>query len=121
MKRLMVCLVALSLAGALSATERDEIYKGRGERDGVPNLLFSLTLSPDGFGEFQTVLRGRRTTTERCRWERKPGELTMQFCNFDNKLRGDAVVWAEARGQLTPLRWSKEEWGESGPPALRGG
>lgn len=111
----------LWLGATVGMIAAERSYVGEGVQAGAKGWRYTLTLHEQGRAVLRTVKSPQRQMMESAVWTRTDaGDLSLQFLNRERQPRGEPLVWREAAGRLTPLTWDKAEWGEAGPPVLRG-
>lgn len=120
MKIFILLILLLGATAGLAAADRS--FAGDAMRPHAKSWRYTLTLHEKGRAVLRTVKSPQSNVMEQARWTlTEAGEISVQFLNRDGRPRGEPLVWREAAGQLTALTWDKAEWGEIGPPSLRGG
>jgi hypothetical protein len=115
-------VLMILLLGTVSLAAADRSYAGDTRRPDAKNWRYTLTLFEKGRAVLRTVKSAQSNVMEQAVWKQtEAGEISLQFLNRAGQPRGQPLVWRQDGGQLTALTWDKADWGEAGPPSLRGG
>lgn len=111
----------LLLLTAVEVVAADRSFKGQASQPDAKTWRYVLTLHDEGRAVLRTIKSPQSSMTERAQWSlNETGQLSLQFLNLAGAPRGAPVVWKRTAGRLTPVTWDRADWGEVGPPALRG-
>ena len=84
--------------------------------DGGAARKVTLEMKADGTG-LLTIDAGGKVVTRNGKWAVAETAVSFDPIEKDGS-PGSRVVWALNEGRLSPIAWSGDDWGTSGPPTL---